>query len=75
MEPAYLEGDHVLTFNWSKIREHDVIVFRSGRIYFLKRVIKIDDSFINVEGDSKKLSSKVGPVEISSVVGRVIFKY
>lgn len=83
MEPALKDGDHVLTFNWTKIQKADVIVFATRHpeldsgsgVTFIKRVNKIVGDFIYVSGDNKKLSSKIGPITKTDVLGKVIFKY
>jgi len=75
MEPVFYDGDHVLTFNWIKPQIGDVIVLQSGKIYKIKRVIKISANLIFVAGDNKKLSSKVRPVRKKDVIGRVIAEY
>ena len=75
MEPAILDGDHVLTFNWIKPKVKDVIVFQSGKIYKIKRVIKTSADLIFVAGDNKEFSTKEKPVKKRDVVGKVIAKY
>ena len=75
MEPAFFDGDHVLTFNWLKLQTGDVIVFQSGKTYKIKRVIKISKGLIFVAGDNKEFSTKEKPVNKRDVVGKVIAKY
>ena len=75
MSPSFYSGDHVLTFNWIKPQAGDVIVFKSGNIYKIKRVIKTSADLIFVAGDNKKLSSKERPARIRAVIGKVILKY
>lgn len=75
MEPAFSEGDHVLTLNWIKPKLGDVVVFQSGKIYKIKRVIKTPANLIFVAGDNRKFSSKERPIGIRDVIGKVILKY
>ena len=41
MEPAFYDGDHVLTFNWIRPKAGDAIVFRKNGKNLIKRVEKI----------------------------------
>lgn len=76
MLPLYKPGDHVLTFNWHKIRKNDVVVFQATSLsHYIKRVDKIDAKFVYVSGDNKNESAKIEPIERSRIVGRVILKY
>jgi signal peptidase I len=104
MEPYLREGDHVLTFNWGKVKEGDVVVFRfftekgspmqrpglgqgdarekglaldkaNHATYYIKRITKISGQSVFVQGDNKKLSSKVGPIKKGQIIGKVVLKY
>lgn len=75
MEPSFREGNHVLTFNWVRPKVGDVIVFRVSNSFVVKRVRRMSGQNIFVEGDNKKMSSKLGPIKIGQIVGKVIFKY
>lgn len=75
MVPMYQDGDHVVTFNWFGIKKKDVIVFRLGRRYLIKRVDTINDEQIVVSGDNKSKSIKLKPIVLDQVVGRVVLKY
>ena len=75
MEPAFLDSDHVLTFNWIMPQAGDVIVFKSNTKNVIKRVEKIKYGKIFVKGDNRRFSSKVGPIEPSLIIGKVILKY
>jgi SOS-response transcriptional repressor LexA len=78
MLPAYIPGDHVLTFNWVRIKVGDVIVFKiqdRHSVSFLKRVDKIIGEEIYLSGDNKKESSQVKPIKKSQIIGKVILKY
>ena len=75
MEPAYLPGDRVVTFNWVNPRLGDVIVFKSGKEHFIKRITKFKNGEIKVNGDNKSVSGKFRPIKLSQVTGKVILKY
>lgn len=82
MEPFLCQGDRVLTFNWGKVRSGDIIVFcyferveESKNVFMIKRVSKISAKRMYVSGDNKKLSSKIKPIGLKQVVGRVVLKY
>ena len=62
MEPAFYDGDHVLTFNWVKPHKGDVVVFNDEGRNLIKRVKKIKDGKFFVRGDNRKYSSKVGSI-------------
>lgn len=74
MEPKFSEGDHVLTFNWAKPGKGDVVVFKYKEVFFVKR-IKSVSNMIYVEGDNKKLSSRIDPLDRSMIIGKVIARY
>lgn len=75
MEPSFREDDHVLTFNWSRLRIGNVIVFEKDGRHFIKRVEKIAKGNIYVTGDNQSESAKIGPVTFKEVIGRIILKY
>lgn len=75
MIPLYKPGDHVLTYNWPRIKKGDVIVFTDRGMKLIKRVVAIDGDSFYVSGDNKKESSKVGPVRKDEIVGKVLLKY
>ncbi len=75
MEPYLRDGDHVLTFNWVKVKAEDVVVFKIAEGYFVKRVEQVSGEHIVVEGDNRALSSKMEPIKAEQVVGKVVLKY
>ncbi len=88
MLPAFLPGDHVVTFNWGRINVGDVVVFKTPRSHlvvvparrdlgqhYIKRVCKISTGKIQVVGDNKKASVRMPAVFLSNVVGTVVWKY
>lgn len=75
MIPLYKPGNHVLTFNWTKIRVGDVIVFKINDKNYIKRIINISEKLIHVEGDNKKESAKFKPIRRNLIIGKLILKY
>ena len=70
------QGDHVLTFNWFKVRKNDVVVFINiDGSFWVKRVKKVLGSKYLVQGDNKKISSKAKVVLRYKIVGKVVWKY
>lgn len=77
MLPAYVPGDHVVTFNWGAVGCGDVIVFTGlnpDRCY-VKRVSLIKGKKMYIAGDNKKVSQKMPPIFIRDVIGKVVWKY
>lgn len=73
MFPTLKEGQEVLTFNWGKVHEDDVVVVKGEKI---KRVQKIIGNKVYLVGDNKAQSTDsrhFGPVDISQVIGKVIY--
>lgn len=75
MMSTYHDGDHLITFNWVKVKKNDVIVFRLGTRYLIKRVDKVSIRNIYISGDNKKMSVKLRPITPQQVVGRILLKY
>ena len=75
MEPSYYEGDRVLTFNFSKLKKNDVVVFRFSGQFHLKRIIRIENGLFYVDGDNKYVSTKYRPIKRELIIGKVVFKY
>lgn len=75
MLPAYKQGDHVLTFNWIKLKIGDVVVFKYEKKNYIKRIVRILGDSAQVEGDNKNWSSKISPITLRQIVGKVILKY
>lgn len=88
MLPTYKSDDHVVTFNWGKVRRGKVIVFRVSRSLlagasarrdldqcYIKRVVSVKGNRVYVAGDNKKASANMLAIFKSQVIGRVICKY
>ncbi len=74
MLPAFKPGDQVITLNWSGVKVGDIVVFKKDGINMVKRVVKVENEKMYVEGDNKRESSNVGWVEKKDLIGRVITK-
>lgn len=75
MLPKYKSGDHVLTFNWGRVKSGDVFVFIKDKVNYIKRVDKIEDDFVYLSGDNKEKASKIWKIEKSKIIGKVVLKY
>ena len=75
MEPAFFDGDRVLTFNWGFLKVKDAIVFEKDGNFLIKRINGFGRKKITVSGDNKQLSSKQQVIGFQQVVGKVITKY
>lgn len=75
MEPLLCGNDHVLTFNWRKLKVDDAIVFRYCGLYLVKRIKKASAGKYYVEGDNRALSLRGVWINKGDVVGKVILKY
>lgn len=80
------KGD-VVVFCLSDVRHHEppqagrrILRFFTGvqndkKIYYIKRVQKISDSKIIAVGDNKPMSSKIGPIKLNQIIGKVVMRY
>lgn len=80
MLPTLLEGQDVLSFNWAylgrKPKVGEIIVLNFKGRDLIKRVVKVEDGNIFVEGDNKTESMDsrdFGPVPVESVIGKVVY--
>ncbi len=75
MEPGFCEFDRVFTVNFGEIKKGSVIVFKSGREYFIKRVKDLKSDGVVAVSDNKALAKKVYEVKRVDIIGRVFLKY
>ena len=75
MEPSFLSGNHVLTYNFSEIKPGSVIVFKYKNKYLIKRVKELKAGSIIAFSDNKKLARSVYKINKSDLIGRVFLKY
>lgn len=74
MLPAFKPGNHVLTFNWTKLKAGQVIVFKKEKKCFIKRILEIKADQYQVIGDNYQ-KSQITNVAEGQIVGKVIWKY
>lgn len=81
MTPSLNESEEVITISYffTKPKIGDIVVFRDivPPFVFCKRITKIFNDKIWVEGDNKKISidsRKFGYIEKSNIIGKVIIK-
>lgn len=79
MQPELNDGDRVVVFNWaysfSRPKVGDVIIFRSGDKTYVKRITAAAKNWFVVEGDNRSDSKKMPPINRSTIIGRVAWKY
>ena len=80
MLPTLKPGQDILCFNWayffSKPKKGDVVVFRKNGKDMIKRIQKLLDREVFVQGDNGKESTdsrNFGPVDKSQLVGKIIW--
>lgn len=76
MEPFLRPGEVVLVWQWGKPKIGDVVVFRRGEEFWVKRIVAVssESSAIRflVEGDNKGDSLGVQPLKREQILGRVV---
>ncbi|MEZ4180353.1 MAG: S24/S26 family peptidase [Candidatus Doudnabacteria bacterium] len=75
MEPALKAGSFVLArTKINKILLGDIIVFgyKEDKV-MIKRIVKIENDLIFVEGDNKSDSLQIPPIKKSQITGKVIW--
>ena len=78
MEPAFKEGERVLTFNFFSPQKRDVVVLKKSPKMMLKRVSKASRNSYFVLGDNLENSTDsrhFGPVQKGEIIGKVLLKY
>lgn len=77
MQPTLNPGQKVLAsklpyfFNTPKI--NDLIIFKSGSKFIIKRIIKVESGKYKVAGDNTLDSKDFGSVDRSKILGKVIY--
>ncbi len=81
MLPTLGPGQDVLSFNWAYIGRKpaigEVIVLSLNGIEMIKRVTKVEEGEVFVEGDNKSESTDsrdFGTVDIDQIIGRVVYR-
>lgn len=76
MEPTIKMGVRVMVFQWAYLfkepRVGDIIIFKKGSEYWVKRIKGIKDNQVEVKGDNKNDSLESGKVDKRDIIGRVI---
>lgn len=79
MEPALKDGSVVMVFQWwVRPKVGEVVVYKQGSEWWVKRIRKITQDGLVMEGDnfSDSLDSrKLGAVDQDSVIGKILFKW
>lgn len=75
MVPQFRPGNHVLTFNWVKLKVGNAVVFQANGRFFIKRLTKVSSNSFEAKGDNQKESLRIYRFESKNLVGRVILKY
>lgn len=75
MEPAFCGGDRVITYNFGKIRQGAVVVFKYGEMYLIKRVRELESDSLTLDSDNKKLAKKEYKIDKKDIIGRVVLRY
>ena len=80
MFPNLQSAQDILCFNWAyvffKPKRGDIVVIKHQGKEMVKRIQKIDDRQIFVQGDNQKESTdsrNFGPIDKSEIIGKVIF--
>ena len=77
MLPTLKPGQDILSFNWLyKPKVRDLVVVRHGGKEIIKRVTKVLDQGILIEGDNKDESTDsrdFGYISMDQIVGRVVY--
>ncbi|MDE1851363.1 MAG: S26 family signal peptidase [Candidatus Micrarchaeota archaeon] len=79
MEPALREGDYVIVRAWrGGIKDGDVVILRHPlkNMSLVKRVKWIDSKSVYAVGDNgaeSEDSRTLGPFDVSSIMGKVLF--
>jgi signal peptidase I len=77
MEPTIKAGSKVFVFQWAyAFREPkvgDIVIFRHRDEFWVKRIKKIEGSVVEVEGDNKGDSQKIGAIKKKDIIGKVLF--
>lgn len=78
MMPTLKPNDKVLVssipYYISPPKVGDIVVFKYGKKFLIKKIAKIEKERYLVEGENKDDSLKIGKIERSDIVGKVIRK-
>lgn len=79
MEPTIKEGQEILVSNipylFNKPKVNDLIAFKDGNQFIIKRLKQIKDGKYLVKGDNKKDSKNYGWIDKKDIIGKVIYTH
>ena len=70
MEPTIMANDLIIVAEKPTYAEDDVVVYQSGSILVVHRIIDITDGMVTTQGDANSAADE--PVELSAIKGKVI---
>lgn len=77
MLPTLKRGQDVLVLCWFfKLKIGDLVAFKKNNKEMIKRVQKVLDREVIVQGDNQKISTdsrKFGPIKKEQIIGKVIW--
>ena len=77
MLPSYTPRSFIIGIKAKKIKIGDVVIANLNSRNVLKRITRIKDSMIYIEGDNPDYSTdsrQHGPIYRADIIGKVIFK-
>jgi phage repressor protein C with HTH and peptisase S24 domain len=77
MIPTYAPAERVLIWYGAKYKVSDVIIWTNQERLELKRITRIEDDLIFVEGDNKEVSvdsRNYGPIRSAQIIGKVVYR-
>lgn len=76
MEPTIKAGSRVLIWQWSYLfhepKVSDIVIFKKGNEYWIKRIKVVGVDGFEVEGDNKDDSKACGLVSKKDIIGKVV---
>ena len=70
MEPAIRADDLILVAEQDAYEVEDIVVYQSGRVLVVHRIVDIADGMVTTQGDANNAAD--APIELSAVKGRVV---
>ena len=70
MEPTIGEDDLIIVAKQDVYAEGDIVVYQSGSILVVHRIIDITDGMVTTQGDANEAAD--APIELSAIKGKVI---
>ena len=70
MEPTIMADDLIIVAEQEDYAEDDVVVYQSGSILVVHRIVDITDGMVTTQGDANSAADE--PVEMTAIKGKVI---